>query len=137
MKIDGKEVTNSTIFILPMFGLPLDTYKKAGFVNAFIKDTQKVFDKPVALLVFYCKERYVQDQDDIITMMDSLVIDIYGYNKKLLVVAVTIPEKFMWDYQKITFGQYSALSKEYQEMVSDKVGDNPIDRKSTRLNFSH
>ena len=62
---------NSTIFLLPIFGLPKKEYDKAGFVNAYIGYEGRHYGGPTLFLVFYAKERYADHLDDIMTMMES------------------------------------------------------------------
>ena len=121
MMIDGKEVTNSTIFILPMFGLPKRVFDDAGFASSFVKYGDRIYGSPVLFLVFYTRERYAENHEDIITMMDSLVLDIIPFSDTVGVVVLQIPKIFEWDFDHIIHSHYSNVSEEYRQIVGDRT----------------
>lgn len=121
MKIDGKEVTNSTIMLLPMFGLPKQVFDKAGFASSFIKYGEYRYGCPVLFLVFYTKERYAQNLEDILTMMDSLVLEIIPFTETVGIVVLQIPKIFQWDFDHIVNSHYSSVSQAYREIVGDRT----------------
>lgn len=118
---ENRIITNSTIFLLPIFGLPKKEYDKAGFVNAYIGYEGRHYGGPTLFLVFYAKERYADHLDDIMTMMDSAVLDFFGYKKSLVIMVLQIPRKFQWDFDNIIHSNYSKVSDSYREVVSDKT----------------
>lgn len=127
IKVDGKKITNTTIFGLPIFGLPKQHWDEAGLFNAYIGDQQVEHKQPAIYFALWTQEKYADLQDDLITMMDSIVLDTYGYNEVMRVIVLAIPEEFVEDYQKMIEGKYSELSTSYKELVSDKVsGGNPV-----------
>lgn len=121
MKMNGKIVTNSTIFILPMFGLPKKEYDAAGFASSFIRYGNYRYGKPVLFAVFYARERYAEKLDDIITMIDSAVLELIPYNEALCILVLEIPKKFQWDYDHILHSNYSKVSEDYRQIVSDRT----------------
>jgi hypothetical protein len=121
IKQGNRIITNSTILLLPIFGLPKKEYDKAGFVNAYIGYEGRHYGGPTLFLVFYAKERYADELDDIITMMDSAVLDFFGYQKSLVILVLQIPKQFQWDFHNIIHSNYSKVSDAYRQMVSDKT----------------
>lgn len=121
MKIDGKEVTNSTILLLPMFGLPKRTFDEAGFASSFVRYENYRYGCPVLFLVFYTRERYAQNLDDILTMLDSAVLETIPFSETVSVIVFQIPKRFQWDYDHIVNSHYSNVSEAYREIVGDRT----------------
>ena len=121
MMVRNLKYTVSTVFLLPMYRIPFKEWTTAGFVNCYVKDESKGYGFPVLHIVCYGKEKYGQALDDIITMLDELVVDLYGYDKTLVVLVVKIPEEFMQDYLTVFNSLYSQLSDNYRELVSEQT----------------
>ena len=113
--------TQSTIWLMPMLRIPFSDWCKAGYVNSYVKDEKKNYGHPVILFACYAKERYAEALDDIITMLDSQVVDFYGYQNAVNIVVCKVPDEFMWDYHTIINGGYSNLSEAYKELVGERT----------------
>lgn len=119
--ITNRKFTNTTLWMLPLYNLPTDEYKKIGFINAYSDDENQMYLNPVCLLLFGETDVYGNNQGDLVTLFDDLVLDVYTYPQNLTVVALKIPEDLLNDYELITEGHYSQLSDKYRELVGEKV----------------
>ena len=132
IKIEGKPITTSTVFLLPMYTLSWQKCKEIGFINAFVEDTQKTFTINTCLLLFEADEQFLQEQINLITLLNGAVLEVYGYGEKLIVIALSIPDTFIWDYEKVLYGRYSQLSEKYQNLFLEKAGEGIYKEKDGR-----
>lgn len=116
-----RKFTDSSLFLIPMYGLPMEEFKRAGFIDAYAQDENKMFVENCCLMLFRASEEFGYLQSDLITLFDDLVIDVYSPTEELMVIVLKIPVEFEGDYFLITEGQYSYLSPQYKEKVDNKV----------------
>lgn len=111
-----KRPTNSTIFLLPGLGLNRhELEEKYGFINAFIADKNRnIRIKGVYLLFDAFNGYFFEDCPEVGMLMEDL------YEPQLpnphIVLVLPFPKHFMRDYNKILKGEYSKLSKSYQQL---------------------
>lgn len=114
--------TTTTLFLMPVIGLQRITVDKYGFINAYIRDKNKpeyegnihVLFKPESkeqILNFALSEAVRTD----------LLISTYDYSNIYYVFVYRLEKKWEEDYKKIIEGKYSQLSKEYKELIPDKI----------------
>jgi hypothetical protein len=121
------EFTSSTLWLLPMFGASISEWKRAGFLNAYLVDDimkERQYAGLTVRLLFKSSEENCLLLEDIIMILDSLVLDLYGINKEFVVLVLKVPDEFEDDYYRILQGKYSELSQVYRDMVSDKTRTN-------------
>ena len=63
--------TTTTLFILPMYGLPVKEYDKVGFINSFFKYTGKDDKVPLCYMVFFDAPLWEEGINDLITMFEA------------------------------------------------------------------
>ena len=111
---------DTTLFVLPILGLPIAHYNAMGFINSFIAMEGREEKDPSIYMVFYDAPIYEEKMDDLIDMFPDLFIEKINYNEKLIITIFKIPEDYWSDYKTILTGKYSKLSEKYKLLVSDK-----------------
>lgn len=120
------EFTSSTLWLLPMYRISMAEWKRAGITDAYLQDevkTDKMYEGLTVRLLFQVDEQKYQLIEDAISTIPEF-LDMYGLGDELIVVVLRIPEEFEGDYELIMQGEYSSLSPEYRELVSDRLIDN-------------
>lgn len=123
---------DTTLFVLPIFGLPMVHYDTMGFINSFIAMEGREEKDPSIYMIFYDAPIHEEEMDNLIDMFPDLFIEKINYNEKLIITVFKIPEDYWSDYKTILTGKYSKLSEKYKLLVSDKPSLKPSN-KDTKL----
>lgn len=118
------ESTDSTLFLLPCFGIPYKELKELGFINCYIADKHrtKVNERDTHLYLLFrpdpkqalnliIKIAKLEQQD----IDHSVLLEDYNYEDGYTVLVFKFPDRFKKDYDKFLNGKYSRFSKEFQE----------------------
>lgn len=128
MEKQKMKYSDAAIWLIPMYQISMKELKEAEFINAYIQDETRLQQDICTLLLFKATEESCMILEDIQMYLDKHVIDIYGHQQKLVVLALRIPEEYKEDYRKIMKGDYSKLSDLYKDLVAERV---PVTNEST------
>lgn len=120
--------TDASCWLVPMYRIAIKELKDTGFIDAYIADETRPREDLCTLLLFRASEEAAMILEDIQMYLDKYVVDMYGHQGKLVVLVLKIPEEFEGDYELILQGEFSNLSPDYRELVSEKV---PITNEGT------
>jgi hypothetical protein len=114
--------TISSIFILPTLNINRVFLLNHGFINAYIKDIDKLEYENVFMLLFKPKNLslFREFVDDLYENFN--LIEDYDYDNYVVLV-FPLDEKFKSDYKLICLGQYSKLSEEFKNLFPKKILD--------------
>ena len=114
--------TISSIFILPILNLDRRLLLNHGFINAYIKDVDKLEYEDTIMVLFKPKNLglFREFVDDLYENFN--LIEDYDYDNYIVLV-FPLNEKYNSDYNLIRLGQYSQLSNEFKNLFPKKVLD--------------
>lgn len=116
--------TNTTLFLVPALEIPEHILKQMGFVNSFLVDKNKSYNKKDKTIKVVClfKPRakamfasHLEDLDE-----EGLVLDEYDYPEGHVVVVFKFPERYRKDYELFMQGKYSKFSSEFKKIFPEK-----------------
>lgn len=109
----------STIFILPMLGFPTEIMTEE-FFGAYLDFYNDKYD--IVLLFENTDNELFKDLVWIMQKSDYFESMDYDDDNKELAITFRVPGKYEDDFKKIMNGKYSAISKEYKEVLLDVHG---------------
>lgn len=114
----------STLFLLQPIGLQWKNLKDLGFCNCYLRDeTHPEYEGlRVVMLLFEVKDptkfkAFVDGEKE----RTELFIDEYDHEDNYVVLVYEFPDKLLEDYERIKRGEYSKLSREYQDTLQKTV----------------
>jgi len=133
-----KSLNDTSMFLLPVFRLKIESWFKLGFINAFLKDKnrEKVNDKDIHIYLLFkpnAKQKVLLDKK--IEVLEETDVEHINYLEDYdieggyTVLVLKFPEKFRKDYDRFLKGKYSYFSKDFQDiypedMVVDFINEN-------------
>jgi hypothetical protein len=119
---DGKKTVTS-IFMVPLLKIGRDPLRKAGFVNAFVKDGGRDIQYGNAIYLLF-KPQNLKDFKEFLDEeyeRTGNIIDDYDYEGGFVVVVYKLDRRFIKDYELIRRGEYSKTSKQFQQEFPKSV----------------
>lgn len=123
------ELTDTTRFLLPCFGISYKRYKELGFLNCFLTDKNRdrinendihiyLLFKPIGnqiyLLSKMIDEFEKKDKDHIVLLED------YDYEGGYTILVFKFPERFREDYRLFIEGAYSKFSEDFKKLYPEE-----------------
>ena len=121
MKESKKTVTS--IFMVPLLKIGRGSLRKAGFVNAFIKDNGRDIQYGDAIYLLF-KPQNLKDFKEFLDEeyeRTGNIIDDYDYEGGFVVVVYKLDKRFIKDYDLIKKGEYSKTSRQFQQEFPKSV----------------
>lgn len=131
--------TITSIFIVPTLSIGRDKLEDNGFINGYIKDSQKEVQYENCIYLVFKPE----DLDKFRNFLDEeyertkSIIDDYDYPDGLVVVVYKLNSRLDDDIQLIKQGKYSKTSKKFQEIFPKvvKVKKNGLSKDEISLQY--
>lgn len=118
--------TDTSFFIMPIFGLGRDVLKGMGFVEAYIEDQDRAYPEDGTIRIFALFKPVTEAQRQSLRKQgerldaDGLVIDDYDYADGYTVLVFVLPEQLKPDYKLFLEGKYSKYSRETKNLFPDR-----------------
>lgn len=125
--------------MVPTLNVPKDALKNNGFINAYVKDTQREDDYDQSIYLLFKPT----DLDKFREFLDSeyertkTVIEDYDYPDGFVVVVYQLNEKHKKDFNFIKEGKYSKTSKDFQKLFPKivKITRNGLNKDEISLQY--
>lgn len=125
--------------MVPTLNVPKDALKNNGFINAYVKDTQREDDYDQSIYLLFKPT----DLDKFREFLDSeyertkTVIEDYDYPDGFVVVVYQLNEKHKKDFNFIKEGKYSKTSKDFQKLFPKivKISRNGLNKDEISLQY--
>lgn len=125
--------------MVPTLNVPKDALKNNGFINAYVKDTQREDDYDQSIYLLFKPT----DLDKFREFLDSeyertkTVIEDYDYPDGFVVVVYQLNENHKKDFNFIKEGKYSKTSKDFQKLFPKivKITRNGLNKDEISLQY--
>lgn len=120
------DITVTSLFLLPIFKVPIRKLDEYGFVNSFLYDkhrTDSLEDAKTIYVLFHpdtsqiiLLQKQIEDWEN-----NGFLLGDYDYPDGYVVVMLKFPDKFRDQYKLFLKGQYSKFSTEFKDAIPRKV----------------
>lgn len=119
-------ITVTSLFLLPLFKVPIIKLDEYGFINSYLYDKNKPDDLPNGKTIYVLfqpneeqlilLQKQIEDWDN-----NGFLIGDYDYPGGYVVVTLKFPDKYKDQYKLFIKGQYSKFSTEFQDLIPKKI----------------
>jgi hypothetical protein len=115
--------TITSIFLVPTIKVPKGALLVNGFINGYIKDSQREIQYEDAVYVLFRPSNLDKFREFLDSEYDRTksIIEDYDYSNGFVVVVYQLDPLFKPDFELIKQGKYSKTSKEFQELFPKKM----------------
>jgi len=116
----GKSLTTTSLFLLPVFGIDNKVLSGNGFINGYIGDINET--QPEGNVLFCLFQPVDVDAFNLwLDKIEDITLYDYDYEDGYVVVVLKFPKEFDADYKLITEGKYSRTSKAFQGLFPKTI----------------